>query len=69
MSTTKSPNTRYLSRFNGYYAEDCLCCYCLFSNGVKQGCSLDACMCIEEKQDAFVTGRIKRKRGNMTWDK
>ena len=69
MPTSKTPNTRYLHRFKGYYLEDCLCCYCRFNRGSKLGCSLDTCMCLDEKLDAIVHGWIERKRGSMVWDR
>ena len=69
MPTDQNPNTRYLHRWQGYYIEDCLCIYCLHSRGSKRGCSLDACICMDEKLDALTHGRIERKGGIMIWDK
>jgi len=69
MSKEKNRNTRYVNRWHGYYIEDCLCCYCQYNRGAKRGCSLDMCCCINEKLDALMRGRVKRKKGAMTWDK
>jgi hypothetical protein len=60
-----SQNTRILDKF-AYYAEDCSCEYCKYYRG-KKGCSRAVCCCEDERRDAVVHGRIKRKRGSMKW--
>ena len=68
MSKSKKPNVRAVNKFRGYYLDDCLCKFCLHNKGPKGGCSLPACMCMDEKLDALMHGRIERKHGSMTWD-
>ncbi len=60
--------TRIVNKFRGYFVEDCSCVYCLHYGGKKRGCKLTKCCCEEEKRDAIVNNRIKRKRGSMQWD-
>jgi hypothetical protein len=63
--------TRIQNKWTGYYLEDCDCAVCpnqIERKGKKRGCKYDKCCFEDEKQDAIANGRIKRKRGSMTWD-
>jgi len=64
----KVSNARNVSKFKGYYAEDCECLYCRFYQGRKRGCKLETCCCDDEKLEAIAAGRIKRKKGSLSWD-
>jgi hypothetical protein len=66
--TVRKPNVRNVNKWRGYYMEDMECRYCKFFQGKKRGCSRDKCCCEDEKLEAMAKGRIKRKRGSMTWD-
>ena len=61
-------NIRYVQKWQGYYLEDTECPLCLYWQGKKLGCKLEKCCCEDEKREAEVNGRIKRKRGSMSWD-
>jgi len=63
-----SQNARFVNKWHGYYTEDCVCIYCLYYGGNKQGCKLDKCCCEAEKREAAAHGRIISKRGAMRWD-
>jgi len=64
-----SGNSQDCIRWDGYYLDDILCFYCTHYCSCKHGCSLDTCMYMEEKLDAIIHGRIKRKPGSMRWYK
>jgi len=55
-----------------YYEEDCRCEYCInFRRRSKyrlRGCDRNVCCCADIRANALAHGRIKRKRGSMTWD-
>ena len=61
-----SQDTRNFEKFE-YYVEDMTCPVCLYYQGVKRGCSLDTCCCLEEKREAWANGRIRHKRGWNHW--
>jgi len=61
-------NTRYVNRWEGYYLDDMECRWCLHYQGRKRGCKLNECCCEDEKREARKHGRIKRKRGSVSWD-
>ena len=77
----KKHNVGIIQKFKGYYLEDCECQYCKYYQGRKLGCTYkgvqkhkerglgeDICCCEEEKLEAIAAGRIKRKRGSVSWD-
>jgi len=62
-------NKQIVNKWEGYYLEDCICPLCLFYGGKKYSCILDNCCCEEEKYEARLNGRIRRKRGFSKWDR
>ena len=57
-----------INKWNGYYLEDMVCSLCLYYGGKKVGCRLEKCCCEDEKHEAELNGRIRRKRGFSRWD-
>ena len=65
----KTQFTRITSRWEGYYAEDVQCKFCLHYSGYKKrGCTLASCLYEGEKTDALEHGRVKRERRMTRWD-
>jgi hypothetical protein len=62
-----SDYTRYTQKWQGYFIEDIDCPLCLHWQGRKNGCKHERCLYESEKADALANGRIKRKRGSMSW--
>jgi hypothetical protein len=65
-----SQYTRNLNKFE-YHAEDTSCEYCLYwkrkSKHRRHDCMVEPCCCDDIRQDAIMSGRIKRKRGWDNW--
>lgn len=49
----QTQDTRILDRFTGYSVADCDCKLCLYYGGKRLGCTLSACCCTEERQQAY----------------
>ena len=66
--TKRKDYVRNLNKFEGYFMDDMECRWCKYFQGRKRGCKLDNCCCEDEKLEALAKGRIKRKRGSVSWD-
>ena len=64
----KDKSKRIRNRWQGYFAEDYNCMYCLNWRGKRLGCLLPVCGYIEEKNDAAINRRIKQWKEIEVWN-